>query len=51
MHLIEDHTRQQDAPDVSMIDFAEDLHWDVMPYSDPELFADFVARHPPSEGG
>ncbi|WP_307198840.1 AbiV family abortive infection protein [Nocardioides zeae] len=48
MHLIEDHTRQQDAPDVSMIDSAEDLHWAVMPYSDPELFADFVARHPQS---
>ncbi|ARE38165.1 hypothetical protein A0W34_32385 (plasmid) [Rhodococcus sp. BH4] len=45
MHLIEDHTRQQDAEDHSLIDSAEDLHWAVMPYSDPELFADFVARH------
>jgi AbiV family abortive infection protein len=50
MHLIEDHTRQQDAPDVSMIDSAEDLHLAVMPYSDPELFAGFIAAHPPSEG-
>ncbi|EWC62783.1 hypothetical protein UO65_1905 [Actinokineospora spheciospongiae] len=45
MHLIEDHTRQQDAPDASLIDSAEDLHWAVMPYSDPELFANFVAQH------
>lgn len=45
MHLIEDHTRQQDAPDASLIDSAEDLHWAVTPYSDPELFADFVSRH------
>lgn len=44
MHLIEDHTRQQDSPDESLIDSAEDLHWAVMPYSDPELFADFVDR-------
>ncbi|MFB9544979.1 hypothetical protein [Micromonospora sagamiensis] len=50
LHLIEDHTRQQDAPDASLIDSAEDLHWAVMPYSDPELFADVVARHPPSGG-
>lgn len=50
MHLIEDHTRQQDASDASLIDSAEDLHWAVMPYSDPELFTDFVARRPPSGG-
>ncbi|MDT0528050.1 hypothetical protein RM555_03465 [Micromonospora sp. DSM 115977] len=50
MHLIEDHTRQQDAPDASLMDSAEDLHWAVMPYADPELFADVVARHPPSGG-
>lgn len=42
MHLIEDHTRQQDAPDTSLIDSAEDLHWTVIPYSDPDLFADSV---------
>lgn len=44
MHLIEDHTRQQDAPDASLIDSVEDLHWAVMPYSDPELFAEFTNR-------
>lgn len=44
MHLIEDHTRQQDCEDQRLIDSAEDLHWAVMPYSDPELFADFAAR-------
>ena len=49
MHLIADHPRQQDATDSSLIDSAEYLHWAVMPYSDPELFADFIGRHPPSE--
>lgn len=44
MHLIEDHTRQQDASDSSSIDSVEDLHWAVMPYSDPELFCDFIDR-------
>lgn len=44
MHLIEDHTRQQDSPDPDLVDSAEDLHWAIMPYSDPELFADFVGR-------
>ncbi|KAB1651456.1 AbiV family abortive infection protein [Pseudoclavibacter chungangensis] len=44
MHLIEDHTRQQDAPDSSMIDSAEDLHWAIMPYAQPDEFAAFVAR-------
>lgn len=44
MHLIEDHTRQQDAPDPSRIDSVEDLHLAILPYSDPELFADFVER-------
>lgn len=42
MHLIEDHTRQQDCTDHKLIDSAEDLHWAVIPYSDPELFADFI---------
>lgn len=50
MHLIEDHTRQQDAPDISKIDSAEDLHWVVLPYADPELFADFLDRAASSEG-
>ena len=44
MHLIEDHTRQQDCPDRKLVDSAEDLHWAVMPYSDPELYADFIER-------
>lgn len=47
MHLIEDHTRQQDTPNASLIDSAEELHLAVMPYSDPELFADFVERMSP----
>lgn len=50
MHLIEDHTRQQDCPDPSLIDSAEDLHWAVMRYSDPELFDDFMERANDSEG-
>lgn len=44
MHLIEDHKRQQDSPDLSLIDSVEDLHWAVMPYSDPELFPDSMER-------
>ncbi|MGC4941739.1 hypothetical protein [Kribbella sp. DT2] len=47
IHLIENHTRQQDARHVSLIDSAEDLHLAVMPFSDPELFADFIARARP----
>lgn len=50
MHLIEDHTRQQDAGDVSQIDSAEDLHWAVMPYSDPELYSDFIERMNGTDG-
>jgi AbiV family abortive infection protein len=50
MHLIEDHTRQQDAPDVGLIDSAEELHWAVMPYSDPELYADFMQRTSGQDG-
>lgn len=49
MHLIEDHTRQQDASDLSLIDSVEELHWAVMPYSDPEIFADFIDRMSPEE--
>jgi hypothetical protein len=44
MHLIEDHTRQQDALDAALIDSAEDLHWAVMPYAHPEEFAAFLSR-------
>ena len=35
MHMIEYHTRQQDAPDGSLIDSAEGLHWAVMRYAQP----------------
>lgn len=44
MHLIEDHTRQQDAPDGAPIDSAQDLHWAVLPYAHPDEYADYVAR-------
>lgn len=44
MHLIEDHTRQQDAPDDSLIDTVQDLHWAVLRYAHPDDFADFVDR-------
>ena len=40
MHLIQDHTRQQDASVPSRIDSAEDLHWTILPYSDPEFFTE-----------
>ncbi|WP_091041907.1 AbiV family abortive infection protein [Glycomyces sambucus] len=44
MHLIEDHTRQQDATEVWLIDSAEGMHWAVMPYAQPEEFTSFVER-------
>ena len=44
MHLIEDHTRQQDALVDDAIDSSQDLHWKVLPYAHPELFADFADR-------
>ena len=46
MHLIQDHTRQQDASVPSRIDSAEDLHWTILPYSDPECFTE----EPPGVG-
>lgn len=49
MHLIQNHTRQQDAINGAMIDSAEDLHWAVMPYSDPKLYGDFVFRLSPED--
>lgn len=42
MHLIEDHTRQQDAPDCSLVDSVQDLHWVVLRYAHPDDFADSV---------
>jgi hypothetical protein len=44
MHLIEDHTRQQDASADDAIDSVQDLHWKVLPYARPDLYADFVDR-------
>lgn len=44
MHLIEDHTRQQDAPDASRIDSSQDLHWQILPLAHPAEFADLVQR-------
>lgn len=46
MHLIQDHTRQQEASVPSRIDSAEDLHWTILPYSDPEFFTE----EPPGVG-
>lgn len=51
MRLIEDHTRQQHAADPSMIDSAEDMHWAVMPYAQPEEYAQFLARLPDDTTG
>ena len=39
MHLIEDHTRQQDASDPALIDSVQHLHWAILPYAAPEHFA------------
>lgn len=44
MQLIEDHTRQQDAPDDALIDSVQDLHWAIMPHAHPEEFAAFLER-------
>lgn len=44
MHLIEDHTRQQDVPDVTRIDSSQDLHWRILEFAHPEEFFDFVSR-------
>ncbi len=44
MQLIEDHTRQQDAPDSTLIDSVQDLHWAILPLAHPDEFAAFVER-------
>lgn len=44
MHLIEDHTRQQDASVPDAIDSVQDLHWKVLRRAHPDLYADFVDR-------
>lgn len=45
MHLIEDHTRQQDAPEPSRIDSSQDLHWRVMPLAHASEFFEFFEGH------
>lgn len=49
MQLIEDHTRQQDAPDASLIDSVQDLHWAILPYAHPQEFAEFLGTPEISE--
>ncbi|MEU1763141.1 AbiV family abortive infection protein [Micromonospora sp. NPDC005652] len=44
MQLIEDHTRQQDAPDGAPVDSSQDLHWKILPLAHPHEFAAFVGR-------
>jgi len=44
MLLIEDHTRQQDAPDGAPVDSSQDLHWAIMPLAHPQEFVEFVER-------
>jgi AbiV family abortive infection protein len=54
MHLIEDHTRQQDAPEGAPVDSSQDLHWTILPLAHPREFADFVESSPaagPSAAG
>jgi hypothetical protein len=45
MQLIEDHTRQQDAPDGAPVDSSQDLHWTILPLAHPDEFACFVERN------
>lgn len=49
MQLIEDHTRQQDAPAGAPIDSSQDLHWAILPLAHPEEFTDFLRRATPPE--
>ncbi len=51
MHLIEDHTRQQDAPASAAIDSAQELHWAVLPYAHPDEYLAFLERQKASEAG
>ena len=44
MQLIEDHTRQQDAPPGAPIDSSQELHWAILPYAHPDEYLDFVDR-------
>lgn len=44
MQLIEDHTRQQDAPYGDQIDSVQDLHWAILRLAHPEECASFLGR-------
>lgn len=44
MALISDHTRMQALGTADGDDSVQDLHWMVMPYAHPELWADFIDR-------
>lgn len=44
MHLIEDHTRQQNSPDPKRIDSSQGLHWQILPIAHPEEVAAFIGE-------
>ena len=44
MHSIEDHTRQQDAPEGAPIDSAQDRHWTILAYAHPDDYLEFIER-------
>jgi AbiV family abortive infection protein len=49
MQLIEDHTRQQDAPEGAPIDSSQDLHWVVLPFAHPEEYTSFIRKQGASD--
>ena len=49
MQLIEDHTRQQGAPEGAPIDSSQDLHWVVMPFAHPEEYTSFIRKQGASD--
>lgn len=49
MHLIEDHTRQQDTPYPSLIDSSQDLHTDILALAYPEEFATDYGQVEPAD--
>lgn len=51
MQLIEDHTRQQDAPEGAPIDSSQDLHWVILPFAHPEEYTSFIEKQGPSDAG
>ena len=44
MALISDHTRLQALDTAGSDDSVQDLHWMVMPYAHPDLWADFTSQ-------